>query len=104
MVLGLWIFFTPITNLLGYIPLLGGLLQGIANFVIFLASFFVCLPIFLLAICFAWLFYHPKIGIPLLIVSILGIATIIVIAVIDPANISAGGSTAQHLLIQKLIQ
>jgi hypothetical protein len=79
LVLGIWALFTPISELLGYIPLIGGVLKGVLNFVLILASFLVSLPIWLLAAAIIWFFYHPKIA--LIILAAGGIAAGIVVAV-----------------------
>lgn len=70
MVLGIWLFFSPITTLLGYIPLVGGLISGIVGFAIFLAALLICIPLYFLVISIAWVFYHPKIGIILLAIAL----------------------------------
>lgn len=77
MVIGICIFFSPITAILGYIPLVGGLLKSAVGIAIFLAALIICIPLYLLTFSIAWLFYHPKIGIPLLILS-LAIAGLII--------------------------
>jgi len=62
MVLGICIFFSPLVELAGYIPLVGGFLKGTAGIIIFLAAFLVCIPLFLTTMGLAWLRYHPLIG------------------------------------------
>ena len=62
MVAGICLFFSPITTLLGYIPLVGGFISGIAGFAIFIGAILVCIPLFLVAISLAWLRFHPAIG------------------------------------------
>lgn len=84
MFFGLFLFFTPITAILGYIPLLGGLVQSILNLAILLVSFLVCIPIYLIVFSIAWLFYHPKIGIPVVIVGVIIAVVLIVLAVKFP--------------------
>jgi hypothetical protein len=69
MVLGICLFFSPITTILGYIPLVGGIISGIVGFAIFLAALLVCIPLFFLATSIAWLRYHPKIGIALVLIG-----------------------------------
>lgn len=86
LVFGLAAFFSPLTSMLGYIPLLGGILQGTANFLIFIASLIICLPLFLLLMSVAWLFYHPKVGIPLLVIGIIGVGILIAISIKRPPH------------------
>lgn len=86
MVCGLAMFFSPLTAMLGYIPLLGGILQGTANVLIFIACLLVCLPLYLLVLSIAWLFYHPKVGIPLLTLGIIGVGILIWISIKRPPH------------------
>lgn len=62
MVIGICMFFSPITTILGFIPLVGGLLKGTVGFVIFLAALLICLPLWIIGFSLAWLWYHPKVG------------------------------------------
>lgn len=75
MVFSICMFFSPISTILGYIPLIGGLFKSLVGFVIFLAALLVSIPLFIIAFSCAWCFYHPKIGIAILVVglSIIGI-------------------------------
>jgi len=66
MVAGVYLFFSPIVNILNYIPLVGGIISGIVGFAIFLAAFLVCIPLWIIAVSVAWLFYHPKVGLIIL--------------------------------------
>lgn len=68
-VLGIYLFFSPIANILGYIPLLGGILKGIVGFVIFLAALIIAIPLFILFTAIAWLVWHPKVGLILLAIA-----------------------------------
>lgn len=78
MVLGIYAFFSPIVDMLGYIPIVGGFIKGTVGGLIFLGALIVCIPLFLLTFSLAWLVYHPRTGI-LLVVFALIIAGIIVI-------------------------
>jgi len=62
MVFGICMFFSPITTILGYIPLVGGILKGTVGFIIFVAALLICIPLFIIAFSLAWLWYHPKVG------------------------------------------
>ena len=73
-------FFTPITSIIGYVPLVGGFLSGALGLAIFIAALIVCIPLFLLAVGVSWLVFHPKVGLAILAVAL--IATGIVLAII----------------------
>ena len=62
MVLGICIFFSPIVDLLGYLPIVGGFLKGTAGIIVFIAAFLVSIPMFSITFGLAWLRYHPLIG------------------------------------------
>lgn len=79
MVLGIYAFFSPIVEILGYIPLVGGFLKGVAGTLIFLGALIICIPLFLLTFSLAWLVYHPKTGILFLILAILVTVVVIVL-------------------------
>ncbi len=69
MVLGIYWFLSPIVILVGYIPLVGGIISGILGFAIFLAALLICIPLYLLMTSIAWLRFHPKVGIILLLIA-----------------------------------
>jgi hypothetical protein len=71
-VFGIFFFFSPITTILGYIPLVGGLLSTVVGWAIFVGAFIVAIPLFLIALSLSWLFFHPKVGL-----IILGVALVI---------------------------
>lgn len=88
-VFSICMFFSPITTILGYIPLVGGLISGIVGFAIFLAAVLVAIPIYLLVTSVAWLRFHPKVGATLLIIGV-GILTFFLVY----NNSKGGGATA----------
>jgi hypothetical protein len=105
MVLAICMFFSPVTTLLGYIPLVGGLLKGTTGFIIFLAAVIICIPIFIIAFSLAWLWYHPKVGIIILGVGLIILGVILAINYTRKgksqeatAAISTAGQTTTHLL------
>ncbi len=81
MVVSICMFFSPITTILGYIPLVGGLFKSVVGFVIFLAALLVSIPLFIIAFSCAWCFYHPKIGIVILLVGLSIIGLLIFLSV-----------------------
>lgn len=62
MVIGICAFFSPFTQVLGYLPLVGGFLKGTAAIIIFLAAIIVSIPLFLITFSLGWMRYHPKVG------------------------------------------
>jgi hypothetical protein len=76
MVAGICLFFSPITALLGYIPLVGGFVSGIASFAIFIAAVIICIPLFTITLSLAWLLYHPKVGLMILSAALLALGYI----------------------------
>lgn len=70
MVLGICLFFSPITTILGYIPLVGGFVKGVAAFAIFIGAVLFCIPLFIVALSAAWLRFHPKIGVIILSIGV----------------------------------
>jgi hypothetical protein len=62
MIVGICSFFSPIVDLVGYIPLVGGFLKGTAGLIVLLGAFLVSIPMFSITMGLAWLRYHPLIG------------------------------------------
>ena len=96
MVAGICLLFSPITTLLGYIPLRGGILKSTVGFLIFVAACLICLPIFLLALSVSWLCFHPKVGIILLVAGIL-IAVLIIVLSTTVGKGGGGNESTNHL-------
>jgi len=91
MVLGICMFFSPITILLNHIPLVGGILSGTVGWIIFIAAVIVSIPIYIMAFSMAWMWYHPKVGIPILLV---GVALITILILVN-AGLVGGSKAAQ---------
>ena len=87
MVFGIVLFFSPITNILGYFPLIGGLLKGTVGFIIFVGAIIISIPLYIITFSLAWLFYHPKVGI-----FILGLGVTIITVLIIVSSQSKGSS------------
>lgn len=81
MVLGIYAFFSPIVEIIGYIPLVGGFIKSAASSLVLLGAFIVCIPLFLVTFSLAWLVYHPKTGILLLLSAAIVIGIIIALDV-----------------------
>lgn len=79
MVIGIYAFFSPIVDMLGYIPLVGGFIKGTLSGLVFLAALIVCIPLFLLTFSLAWLVYHPKTGILFVVLALIIIGVIIIL-------------------------
>jgi hypothetical protein len=88
MVAGLCLFFSPITTLLGYFPLIGGILKMTLSMVILVGSILICIPLYIITISLAWLFYHPKVGLAILGIGI----TIAVVLIVLSKNQSSSNS------------
>ena len=103
MVFGIYLFFSPIVNLLGYIPLIGGIISGIVGFAIFLASFLIAIPLYILAISIAWLVFHPKVGLILLAIGGVILAVILILGRNKGGNEGSSGTQAHFLALRQLI-
>ncbi len=79
MVFGIWLFFSPISIIIGYIPLLGGVLSGILSFAILLAAILVSIPMYVITLGISWACFNPKIGIAFLSAGVLLLVIIIAI-------------------------
>ena len=89
MTLGLFLLFYPIVHLIGYIPLIGGFLKSVVGFIIFLACLLICIPLFILTLAAAWVFYRP-----LVTIILAGIALIILGTIIYLNNKSSSETTS----------
>jgi len=69
-VAGIGLLFSPIIELLNFIPLIGSFIAVGFAFAIWIAAFIVGTLIFCLTVGLAWLVYRPKIGIPLLLIVV----------------------------------
>lgn len=87
MAVALLVFFSPIINLFGYLPLVGGMLKGAVGFTIFLVVLLVCIPLWIITFSLAWIRYNPKMG--LIFISI-GVVVLGVILLINH-NTQTGG-------------
>ena len=98
MVFSITLFFSPITTIIGYIPLVGGFISGVLFFAILLAALLVCIPLFLIATSIAWLRFRPKIGF-----IIIGIAVIVlaIILVINSTSGNSGAGGTSHLMASR---
>lgn len=65
-VLGFYLFFSPIISLISWIPLIGTLLGYILGFAVFIVAFVLGSLIFFLVFALAWIRYRPLFGILLL--------------------------------------
>ena len=70
-------FFSPLTNILGYVPLVGGLLKNVVGLAILIAALLICIPLWLLTFSIAWMVFHPKTGILFLGISLVVTAVVI---------------------------
>lgn len=83
MVGGLYFLFWPITDMTNSIPIVGGWLKGTINSMIFAGSCIVGIPLYVINLSLAWLCYHPRKGLPCIIVGLSLMVGLIVIALVD---------------------
>ena len=69
MAIGLALTASPIRTVANILPFIGDVVGGIAGFV----AFAVALPLSLITISIAWVYYRPIVGVPILIVGLAGI-------------------------------
>lgn len=97
MVLSVCLFFSPITSLIGYIPLIGKFIAGALGLVIFLAAIIICIPLFIIAIAISWICWHPKVGYIILGIGLaIGVGVIIFLSVQNSKAVQT--EPAKHLL------
>lgn len=101
MVISICLFFSPITTLLGYIPLLGGLLSTVVSWAIFIAALIICLPIYLLVTSIAWLRYHPKVGIAILLIGGAILAVILIINSKKADSSTSSQNTSHYMTLSR---
>lgn len=80
-------FFSPVTAMLGYIPLVGGILRAVSTVAVMLACLLVALPVWLLFVAAAWLYYHPKVGLIVLAIGIVLLMVLIIISIKRPPQV-----------------
>lgn len=95
--MGIVLFFSPITTILGYIPLVGGIISGIVGFAIFLAAVLISIPLYLLMISIAWLIFHPKVGIALILIAGAITALVLILGARHGNNSQDSAQTQAHL-------
>ena len=59
---GHYLLFSPIINILNWIPLIGSLLGGVFSFAGIIFSVIWVTLVHLIVVCIAWIFYRPMIG------------------------------------------
>lgn len=77
-VLGFYLFFSPIISLISWIPLIGVLLGYILGFAVFIIALVLGSLIFLLVFALAWVRYRPLFG-ALLLTGILAVTITLVV-------------------------
>ena len=98
MVVGIWLFFSPFTKLLGYIPLVGGIIQGTVGFAILIGAILISIPLFLIALAISWLVFHPKVGLIILGVAIVITGIIMTLSLWNRPDGSENSGPTQHFL------
>lgn len=65
--LSVYMFFSPVYTLLGWFPLIGGLLGTLGHWIISLVAALIAVPVSLLIIGISWLRFRPKVAIGLIL-------------------------------------
>ena len=65
-ILGLYLLFSPVIQILSFVPLVGALLSSVLAYAALIFAVLVGLTLSLAALGLAWLFYRPAIGLTLL--------------------------------------
>lgn len=103
MVFGIYLFFSPIVNLLGYIPLIGGIISGIVGFAIFLAAFLISIPLYILMTAIAWLAFHPKVGLILLAIGGVILALVLILGRKGNDGDNSSSTQAHFLALRQMV-
>lgn len=101
LVFSICLFFSPITTLLGYIPLLGGFISQVVAWAIFLAALIICIPIYIIMTSIAWLRFHPKVGIAILAIGLAILAGILIYNHSKQDSGSSGGTVTHFMTIHR---
>jgi len=64
---GVYFMLSPVYTFLYWFPLVGRFLGSLGEFICGLVGFLIAIPLSILTISIAWLFYRKEIGIPLLL-------------------------------------
>lgn len=70
MLFGIMMVLNPIAVLLDAIPFIGGLASTAASLVSLVIALMISIPLSLITICIAWLYYRPLIAVPVLVVML----------------------------------
>ncbi len=100
---GIYLLFSPIVNLIGFIPLVGGIISGILGFAIMLASFLIAIPLYILAISISWLAFHPKVGIILLLIGGVILALVLILGKNKDGDGGSSGTQAHFLALRQFV-
>ena len=71
-ILGHWLLFMPIINLMAWIPLVGHLLSSILSFAAIIFAFIWASMVHLIVFALAWLYYRPLFGILMISLTVMG--------------------------------
>lgn len=80
LVLSIVILLSPISKVLGFIPLVGGILKGVSSLVFLLSAIIIAIPLYLVTFSIAWIVYNPRKGI---IILVTGLAIFVVLVVVN---------------------
>lgn len=81
MILGVYFLFWPITELIGYIPIVGGWIKSEANSMILVGAIIVTIPTYVLTFGIGWVRYNPKAGLPIIVFGLICVGVLIGVGV-----------------------
>lgn len=87
MIGGFCLLFSPLIDILGFVPFVGGFIKGSLILVVTVGGFIICIPLWIITFSIAWTWYHPKVGL-----IFLGIGLSILGAIIIYNQLSKGST------------
>lgn len=67
LLMGLMLFMSPLTNMLGYVPVVG--LREVTSTTVFIGAVVISLLAYMVIMGIAWVYYRPTVGIALILVA-----------------------------------
>jgi len=71
MIVGFCLLFSPLIDLLGFVPFVGGFLKGSLALIVTVGGLIICIPLWIITFSIAWTWYHPKVGLIFLGIGLL---------------------------------
>ena len=83
MVLGIYFLFWPITDMIGYIPIVGGWIKSEVQAMILVGAIIVAIPTYVLTFGIGWVRYNPKRGFPIILFGLICVIVLIAVGVTE---------------------